>query len=145
MAIVYLSLGSNKGDRIGYVQQAASLLGADDGITIVRTSAFYETEPWNMNTQTWFVNAIVEIKTKYSPKDLLEICQRIEKQLGRIKKDGQDYKDRTIDIDILFYNKDVINEENLTIPHKYVHLRAFTLVPMMELNSDIFTPYCIKT
>ena len=67
MAIVYLSLGSNKGDRIGYVQQAASLLGADENITIVRTSAFYETEPWNMNTQTWFVNAIVEAKTKYSP------------------------------------------------------------------------------
>ena len=144
MAIVYLSLGSNKSDRIGYVQQAASLLGADEGITIVRTSAFYETEPWNMNTKSWFVNAIVEIKTKYSPKDLLEICQRIEKQLGRIKKDGKDYEDRTIDIDILFYNKDVINEENLTIPHKYVHLREFTLVPMMELNSEYVHPVLHK-
>ena len=73
MAIVYISLGSNKGDRIGYVQQAASLLGADDGISIVRTSAFYETEPWNMNTKNWFVNAIVEVKTKYSPQDLLNL------------------------------------------------------------------------
>ena len=116
MAIVYLSLGSNKGDRIGYVQQAASLLGADENITIVRTSAFYETEPWNMNTQTWFVNAIVEAKTKYSPKELLEVCQRIEKQLGRERKEEKNYEDRTIDIDILFYNKDIINEENLTIP-----------------------------
>ncbi len=145
MAIVYLSLGSNKGDRIGYVQQAAGLLGADSGITIVRTSAFYETEPWNMNTKTWFVNAIVEVKTKYSPKELLDICQRIEKQLGREHKTASNYEDRTIDIDILFYNKDIINEENLVIPHKYVHLRAFNLVPMMELNSEYEHPVLHKT
>lgn len=144
MAIVYLSLGSNKGDRIGYVQQAASLLGLEENISIVRSSAFYETEPWNMNTQTWFVNAVIEIKTKYSPKELLEVCQRIEKQLGREHKDSNDYEDRTIDIDILFYNKDIINEENLTIPHKYVHLRAFTLVPMMELNADFVHPVLHK-
>jgi 2-amino-4-hydroxy-6-hydroxymethyldihydropteridine diphosphokinase len=145
MVIAYLSLGSNKGDRIGYVQQAASLLGADNGITIVRSSAFYETEPWNMNTKTWFVNAVIEIKTKYSPNELLEVCQRIEKQLGRTVKQSNDYEDRTIDIDILFYGKDVINENNLVIPHKYVHLRAFTLVPMMELNADFVHPILHKT
>ena len=145
MAIVYLSLGSNKGDRIGYVQQATSLLGLDDNISIVRTSAFYETEPWNMNTQTWFVNALVEIKTKYTPQELLEVCQRIEAQFGREHKQTNDYEDRTIDIDILFYNKDIINEDNLTIPHKYVHLRAFTLVPMMELNADFVHPVLHKT
>lgn len=144
MAIVYLSLGSNKGDRIGYVQQAASLLGTDEGISIVRTSAFYESEPWNMNTKNWFVNAVVEAKTKYSPQELLEVCQRIEKQLGRTPEEKNQYQDRTIDIDILFYNKDIINEENLTIPHKYVHLRAFTLVPMLELNSDFVHPVLHK-
>lgn len=144
MAIVYLSLGSNKGDRIGYVQQAASLLGADERITIVRSSSFYETEPWNMNTKTWFVNAVMEIKTSYTPKDLLEVCQRIEKQLGRDARETNNYEDRTIDIDILFYNKDIINEDNLTIPHKYVHLRAFTLVPMMELNSEFVHPILHK-
>jgi len=145
MAIVYLSLGSNKGDRIGYVQQAASLLGLEENISIVRSSAFYETEPWNMNTQTWFVNAVIEVKTKYSPIELLEVCQRIEKQLGREHKTANDYEDRTIDIDILFYNKDVINEDNLTIPHKYVHLRAFNLVPMMELNADFEHPVLHKS
>ena len=144
MAIVYLSLGSNKGDRIGYVQQAASLLGADEGISIVRTSAFYESEPWNMNTKNWFVNAVGAAKTKYSPQELLEVCQRIEKQLGRTSEEKNQYQDRTIDIDILFYNKDIINEENLIIPHKYVHLRAFTLVPMMELNSDFVHPVLHK-
>lgn len=147
MAIVYLSLGSNKGDRIGYVQQAASLLGLDEKITIVRSSAFYETEPWNMNSKVWFVNAVVEVKTQYSPKELLAACQRIEKQLGREHKtlNANDYQDRTIDIDILFYNKDIVNEDDLVIPHKFVHLRAFTLVPMMELNADFVHPVLHKT
>ncbi len=145
MAIIYLSLGSNKGDRIGYVQQAASLIGADNNISIVRTSAFYETEPWNMNTKNWFVNAIVEAKTTYSPQELLEVCQRIEKQLGREEKTNTNYEDRTIDIDILFYNKDIISENNLVIPHKYMHLRAFTLVPMMELNADFVHPVLHKS
>ena len=144
MAIVYISLGSNKGDRIGYVQQAAGLLAADENIAIVRTSAFYETEPWNMSTKTWFVNAVVEVKTKYTPHELLEACQRIEKQLGREHKTVNDYEDRTIDIDILFYNKDIINEENLQSPHKYVHLRAFNLVPMLELNSEYVHPVLHK-
>lgn len=145
MAIAYLSLGSNKGDRIGYVQQAASLLGADEGITIVRSSSFYETEPWGMDTKTWFVNAVVEVKTKYTPQELLKPCQRIETQLGRDRKDSNTYEDRTIDIDILFYNKDIIEEDNLTIPHKFLHLRAFILVPMMELNADFVHPVLHKT
>lgn len=145
MAIVYISLGSNKGDRIGYVQQAASLLGSEEGISIVRSSAFYETEPWNMNTNNWFVNAIIEIKTKYSPQELLKICQNTEKKLGREHKTVNDYEDRTIDIDILFYDNDIIQEENLVIPHKYIHLRAFNLVPMLELNADFVHPVLHKT
>lgn len=145
MAIAYLSLGSNKGDRIGYVQQAASLLGADEGITIVRSSSFYETEPWGMDTKTWFVNAVIEVKTKHTPQELLKACQRIETQLGRDRKDPNTYEDRTIDIDILFYNKDILEEDNLTIPHKFLHLRAFILVPMMELNADFVHPVLHKT
>mgnify|MGYP005756919063 CR=1 FL=1 len=145
MAIVYLSLGSNKGDRIGYVQQATVLLGAVEGITIIRTSAFYETEPWGMSTETWFVNAVVEIKTKLSPQALLAECQRIERQLGKTPREGNEYQDRNIDIDILFYNNEIINEESLTIPHKFVHLRAFTLVPLLELIPDYVHPVLHKT
>ncbi len=144
MAIVYLSLGSNSGDRIGYVQQAASLIGTTDGVSIVRTSSFYETEPWGMNSDTWFVNAVVEIKTTLSPQDLLEVCHRIEAQLGRKRTAGM-YTDRTIDIDILFYNKDIINEDNLIIPHRYLHLRAFTLVPLLELIPNFEHPVLHKT
>ena len=146
MAIVYLSLGSNSGDRIGYVQQATSLLSALEGVNVIRTSAFYETEPWNMNSEIWFVNAVVEVKTTLSPQQLLHECQRIENQLGRKRcENPKEYSDRTIDIDILFYNKDIINEENLTIPHKYLHLRAFTLVPLLELIPNFEHPVLHKT
>ncbi|CDE44810.1 2-amino-4-hydroxy-6-hydroxymethyldihydropteridinediphosphokinase [Clostridium sp. CAG:768] len=145
MAIVYLSLGSNSGDRIGYVQQATSLLGGSEKINLIRTSAFYETEPWGMDSENWFVNAVVEIKTSLSPQELLAECQRIEQQLGRKREENKGYSDRTIDIDILFYNKDIINEENLTIPHKFVHLRAFTLVPLLELIPNFEHPVLHKT
>lgn len=145
MTIAYLSLGSNQGDRIGYIQQATSLLNLTDNISIVRTSAFYESEPWNMSTETWFVNAVLEIKTSLTPKELLNECKRIERQLGRTPKEGAGYADRTIDIDILFYGKEIINEESLTIPHKYLHLRAFTLVPLLELIPDFEHPVLHKT
>lgn len=144
MAIVYLSLGSNVGDRIGFVQQTASLLDAVEGISIVRTSAFYETEPWGMKSDNWFVNAVLEVKTSLSPQNLLRECQRIETQLGR-KRDGQGYTDRTIDIDILFYGKEIVNTDELVIPHKYVHLRAFTLVPLLELIPNFEHPVLHKT
>ena len=145
MAIVYLSLGSNSGDRIGFLQQAASLLGADDGISLIRTSAFYETEPWGMDSENWFVNAVVEIKTTLAARDLLNVCKRIEQQLGRRPSEGKGYSDRTIDIDILFYNKDIINDDDLIVPHKYLHLRAFTLVPLLELIPNFEHPVLHKT
>ena len=145
MAIVYLSLGSNIGDRIGYIQQATSLLGGVENISIIRTSAFYETEPWDMDSPNWFVNAVVELKTSLSPQNLLAECKRIETLLGRSDKPSSDYKDRTIDIDILFYGKEIVKDENLTIPHKYVHLRAFILVPLLELIPDFEHPVLHKT
>ena len=104
MAVVYLSLGSNLGDRVGYVQQATSLLGMHENISIVATSSFYESEPWQMNSDNWFVNAIVQISTTLSPEELLDECQRIEYQLGRPANRSINYTDRTIDIDIISYD-----------------------------------------
>ena len=121
------------------------MLGGSEKINLIRTSAFYETEPWGMDSENWFVNAVVEIKTSLSPQELLAECQRIEQQLGRKREENKGYSDRTIDIDILFYNKDIINEENLTIPHKFVHLRAFTLVPLLELIPNFEHPVLHKT
>lgn len=145
MAIVYLSLGSNIGDRVGYIQQATSLLSANPDINIVATSSFYESEPWKMNSQNWFVNAIIQITTTLTPEDLLNECQRIESQLGRPLNRGLEYLDRTIDIDIIFYDNLIINNTRLTIPHKHFHKRAFVLVPMLEIAEDYVHPFFGKT
>lgn len=145
MAIVYLGLGSNIGDRVGFVQQATSLLGALNYTKIIRTSSLYETQPWLEKETTWFVNAVLEIKTALLPKELLAECLRIENQLGRNRKTEERFGDRTIDIDILFYDKEIIIEENLLIPHKYFHQRAFVLVPMLELNPDFIHPELDKS
>lgn len=145
MAIVYLCLGSNKGDRVGYVQQATSLLGAVDGISIIRTSSLYETQPWLEMEANWYVNAVVEIKTSLSPHTLLSECLRIEKQLGRNREAEGHHGERTLDIDILFYGREIIREADLQIPHKFLHQRAFTLVPMLEINPDFVHPELNKT
>lgn len=148
MALVYLGLGSNLGDRVGYIQQATSLLGGDENIKLVSTSSFYETEPWHFNSQNWFVNAVVAISTPLYPYQLLKVCQRIENQLGR-KRNSSEYEDRTIDIDILFYDNKVIDEEidgkKLTIPHPRIHQRAFMLVPMLEIAPAFVHPVLKKT
>ena len=145
MAIVYLSLGSNLGDRLGYVQQAAGILGTTQDIKIVATSSFYETEPWQMDYPNWFVNAIVQISTSLSPDELLIVIQRIESQLGRERTETRTYTDRTIDIDILFYDDKLINTDKLTVPHRFFHRRACMLVPMLEIAQDFVHPLFKKT
>lgn len=145
MAIVFLSLGSNIGDRLGYVQQAASILGTTKDINIITTSSFYETEPWQMDSPNWFVNAIVQISTTLSPEELLIVIQRIESQLGRERSEKRDYTDRTIDIDILFYDNKIMNTDKLTIPHRFFHRRACMLVPMLEIAQDYIHPLFNKS
>ena len=145
MAIVFLSLGSNLGDRLGYVQQAASILSTTKDIQIVATSSFYETEPWQMDSPNWFVNATVQISTSLSPEELLIVINRIESQLGRERAEKREYTDRTIDIDILFYDDKIINTDKLTIPHRFFHRRAFMLVPMLEIAQDYVHPLFRKT
>ena len=145
MAIVYLSLGSNLGDRLGYLQQATSLLNAVPEINVVSTSSFYETEPWQMESENWVVNAVIQAVTSLSPEKLLDECQRIETLLGRKREPQTKYSDRTIDIDIIFYDNMVLNTERLTIPHKLFHKRAFMMVPMPEIAQDFVHPLFKKT
>ena len=145
MAIVYLCLGSNSGDRLKLIEQAVSLLGLAENIKIVRTSALYETEPWGVKNQNWFLNMVLEIKTSLHPQELLLKCLSIEKMLGRNRENEQRWCERTIDIDIIFYDNEIVNDENLTIPHKFFHQRAFTIVPMLELAPDFVHPTLKKT
>lgn len=146
MAIVFLSLGSNLGDRVGYIQQATSLLNANNNINIISTSSFYETEPCGMNSEHWFVNAVIQISTVFTPVELLNECKKIENLLGRkVDSSKNGYEDRNIDIDILFYDSLILNQEKLVIPHPLCHKRAFTLVPMLEIAENYVHPLLGKS
>ncbi len=140
MAVAYLCLGSNIGDKVGNVQRAVKMLTLSGMVTVVRTSALYETEPWGNKNLDWFVNGVIEVKTKLSPRELLELCKNTEMQMGRTHSDSNNYEARNIDIDILFYGDLTIDEPDLQIPHKHLHERAFALVPLLELIPDYEHP-----
>ncbi|MCD7779421.1 MAG: 2-amino-4-hydroxy-6-hydroxymethyldihydropteridine diphosphokinase [Candidatus Gastranaerophilales bacterium] len=140
MAVAYLCLGSNVGDKVGNLQQAVRLLTSNKMVTVVRTSALYETEPWGNKDLDWFVNGVLEVKTKLSPRELLELCKNTEIQMGRKKKSSEKYEARNIDIDILFYGDLIIDEPDLKIPHEHLHERAFAIVPLLELIPDYEHP-----
>jgi len=145
MAIVYLSLGSNIGDRVAYVQQAVKLLQANPDFKLVRSSTLYETEPWGNKEQDWFINAVIEAKTNLSALELLKFCNEIENKLGRVRDGIPRWGKRTMDIDILFYDNEIINTPELVIPHKLLHERAFVLVPLLELIPNFKHPVLNKT
>lgn len=146
MSRVFISLGSNMGDRLSNIQQAVSSLSLHDKITIVKTSSFYETEPWGNKNQGWFINAALALDTDLSCEELLDYCQSIEVQLGRVRKENEKWAQRAIDIDILMYDDRIIAIENrLIIPHPLMHLRAFVLVPMLEVKADLLHPVYKKT
>ncbi len=140
MAIAYLCLGSNSGDKIGNIQQSVRLLTSTGMVTVVRTSALYETEPWGNKELDWFVNGVIEVKTKLSPHELLDLCKNTERQMGRVSSLSEKYEARIIDIDILFYGDLIIDEPDLKIPHEHLHERAFAIVPLLELIPDYEHP-----
>jgi 2-amino-4-hydroxy-6-hydroxymethyldihydropteridine diphosphokinase len=146
VTIVYLSLGSNQGDRIGYVQQAITQLTARPGIRLLSASSFYETEPLDCTKDAeWFVNVAVAIETQIPAESLLDICQQIETQLGRQRDPNRQNTPRTLDIDVLFYGNQMVNTDRLTIPHPRAHLRAFVLVPLLEVNPRLLHPVLNRT
>ena len=145
MSVAFLSLGSNKGDRLSVIQQAVNFLSADNSIEIAAASSFYETEPWGKKNQNWFVNAVIAVRTELSPVELLRVCQDIEARLGRKRELEEHWGERPIDIDILFYDNLIFSNEILTIPHKFVHNRAFALVPMLEIKANYVHPVLNKT
>ena len=145
MSRVFLSLGSNLGDRLSNIQHAVSSLSMSKHINVIKTSSFYETEPWGNKNQPWFLNAAIAIDTDLTPQKLLELCQNIELQLGRVKNETQRWAQRAIDIDILIFDNKIINESNLIIPHPLMQKRAFVLVPMLEVKADLVHPVLNKT
>ncbi|MCH5176251.1 MAG: 2-amino-4-hydroxy-6-hydroxymethyldihydropteridine diphosphokinase [Prevotellaceae bacterium] len=133
MHTVYLSLGSNLGDKEQNLASAVSEIARRIG-DITAQSAFIETEPWGYDSKNTFLNAAVRVETELSPIDLLHATQQIERDLGRTHKSrhGQ-YHDRIIDIDILLYDDLHIQTPELTIPHPLMQQRNFVLIPLKEI------------
>jgi 2-amino-4-hydroxy-6-hydroxymethyldihydropteridine diphosphokinase len=139
---VYLSLGSNIGDRESNLRKAIESLTAAD-VRVLRESPIYETEPVGLADQRWFLNMVVETETPLFPLQLLTRTAKIERELGRVRtiRNGP----RTIDIDILLFAKAVMRTARLTIPHPRLHERRFVLVPLAYLVPELRHPVTHKT
>ncbi|WP_421917904.1 2-amino-4-hydroxy-6-hydroxymethyldihydropteridine diphosphokinase [Marinifilum sp.] len=138
MAKVYFLIGGNLGDRELVLKRTTYALAKYVG-KIVKESAVYETEPWGFNHDKSFLNQVVVVETKLLPENVLQKTQDIEKSLGRVRKKNR-YSERIIDIDILFYDKVIVNTERLEIPHPRMGERLFVLAPLAELAPEMIHP-----
>ncbi len=137
MKLIYLSLGTNLGERSDNLRTAIDALQAG-GVRVLRTSPVYETEPVDYRDQGWFLNLVVECETALSPSKLLALIARIERELGRVRDLPKG--PRTIDIDILIYGHAVIDTVHLQIPHPRIAERRFVLAPLADLAPDLRHP-----
>ena len=140
MVTAYLGLGSNLGDRKKNLAQALDLLSQN--LAIKKLSSVYETEPVGYEEQPLFLNAVCLVSMGLSPENLLRLVKKIEAKLGRMP--GPPNAPRPIDIDILFYDNQVLNDKELTIPHPRLVERAFVLVPLAEIAPDLVHPVSKK-
>lgn len=136
---VYLSLGSNLGDRLQHLQKAQEELTNNVG-TIIKVSRIVETPPHGFEAEHNFLNLCLAIETEFSPVALLEVLKKIEKNLGRKEKTTEGYASRCIDIDIILYENVLIKSEQLTIPHPHFRKRLFVLKPLSEIASKEIDP-----
>ncbi len=134
----FLGLGSNLGDRLGYLRHALRLLPGE-GVAVARCSSVYETEPWGPVEQSPFLNLVCEIETALPPGELLAAVKRVEQAVGRRPRPER-YGPREIDIDILLCGEATVSEHGLEVPHPRMAERAFVLVPMVELAPGLRHP-----
>ncbi len=137
----YLLTGGNMGDRMGNLMAAKKNIEIFCG-NIVKDSSIYETEAWGKTDQRNFLNQVLLIETKLTPASLMKEILLIEGRMGRQRKEK--YGERTIDIDILFFNNNIINEEDLIIPHPEIQNRRFVLEPMNEIAPEFIHPVFSK-
>ncbi len=138
MAKVYLSLGSNSLNKIDVIHESLSQIQQSECI-INKTSSIYESESWGYYSENIFLNLVMEVITDLKPIDLLQTIQKIENQFGRIRV-GKNFQDRTLDIDLLFYDNLIMFKKELIIPHILMHKRKFCLIPMCELSDKFIHP-----
>lgn len=140
--IAYLALGTNLGDRSANLLLACKML-EKTGLVTVDKSSVYETEPFGVTDQPWFLNQVIKVECAFSADELLSVSQKIERDVGRYET----YKwgPRVIDIDILFYGDEILESEKLTIPHVGLVDRNFVLIPLSEIASDFKHPLLKKS
>jgi 2-amino-4-hydroxy-6-hydroxymethyldihydropteridine diphosphokinase len=134
----FVGIGSNLGDREGNLRQAVALLSAEDGIDVVAVSQIRETDPVGPVEQGQFLNGAVWIETGLGPRELLERLLTVEQRLGRVR--GERWGPRTIDLDLLVYGNQVVDEPGLTVPHPRLHERRFALEPLADLAPGLKIP-----
>lgn len=137
MEEAYLLLGSNLGDSKKYISEAISHITQEIGL-LTGYSSLYQTASWGKADQPDFINQVVRVRTNLNPQQLLEKILVIETRLGRQRLEK--WGSRIIDIDLLFYGDQIIQEENLSVPHPFLHQRRFTLMPLVELNPSLVHP-----
>jgi 2-amino-4-hydroxy-6-hydroxymethyldihydropteridine diphosphokinase len=142
MAVVFIGIGSNLGDRKANCLKSLELLSCR-GIAVTQKSALFETEPWGLKEQPGFINMAVEAETELPPLQLLHTLKDIEGEMGR--ESGKHWGPRFIDLDILLYDSLVLSTETLVIPHRFLHKREFVLKPLSEIAPDIIHPLITKT
>lgn len=139
---VFLSTGTNQGNRLHQLDVARQLIGERIG-KIVAASRIYQTEAWGMEEQPDFLNQVLKVRTSLTPDEVLDRIQGIERQMGRIRKEK--WGSRLIDIDILFYEDRVLHTEDLIVPHPLIPRRRFVLAPLQEIAPDFRHPLLQKT
>ncbi|PON19315.1 2-amino-4-hydroxy-6-hydroxymethyldihydropteridine diphosphokinase [Candidatus Entotheonella serta] len=138
MAIAYLGLGSNIGDRVAHLSDACGLLHQHPAITVEALSSLYRSAPVGVTDQAWFVNAAARLQTDLSPSSLLAVTQAVERRVGRTPT--YRWGPRVVDIDLLLYGDRQLRTQYLTVPHVALQERAFVLVPLYELAPDLCLP-----
>lgn len=143
MRTAYLGLGSNKGERISYIKKALSEIGKIENTRIVKSSSIYETEPWGVEDQDDYLNSAVELETSLDPENLLKELKNIERKTGRTG--NKKWSEREIDIDLLFYGDEIIDNEFMNVPHSQIENRKFVLIPMNEIAPEFIHPVLKKS
>jgi 2-amino-4-hydroxy-6-hydroxymethyldihydropteridine diphosphokinase len=136
----YVGLGANLGDREGTIRRAVDLLRAEPGIEVVAVSTLRETEPVGYLDQPPFLNGAVAVETELPPLELLARLLEVEQALGRVRGDGPRFGPRAIDLDLLLYGREVVDEPGLTVPHPRLAERRFALEPLQELDPGLTLP-----
>ena len=142
MPTAYLGLGSNKGERINFIQKALTEIEKIKDTALMSVSSVYETEPWGNKDQDDYLNSAAKISTELNAEDLLKELKDIEVRLGR--KDNKRWSEREIDIDLLFYGNEIISKENMNVPHQQIENRKFVLIPLNEIAPDFIHPVLKK-